>query len=328
MKLNRLRYILFLLLILAFSSCGLHKSSQANATAFDELENSILVQSANSAFPIPDVPESITDGHDRAIYLSKHYWNQFQFNDTSLIYKTDVTEQGFVDFIHILNYIPFNDARKSIRIMLYRARENATMFAYIGSLYQKYYYDAKSPFRNEELYIPALESLLSSRLLPRKDYERYDFQLEMIHKNRVGTKSADFMYTLPNGAWKRMYALKSNYLILFFNTPNCENCAETRSEIENSEILNEVFYRNSYSRNMLTVLSVYPEADIKSWREALPEMPQKNWIHVFDKNRIITRKRVYDIKAIPTIYLLNRNKKILLKDTSVEEIETYFMTKE
>ena len=328
MELNRLQFILPLFLILAFSSCGLRKSSQANAKAFDELENSILVQSANSAFPIPDVPESITDNHDRAIYLSKHYWDQFTFNDTSLISKTEVTEQGFVDYIHILNYIPFNHARRSIRIMLYKARENPTMFAYIGSLFQKYYYDANSPFRNEELYIPALESLLSSRLLPEADYERYDFQIDMIHKNRVGTKSTDFVYTLPNGSWKRMHALKSDYLILFFNTPNCKICDEVRSEIENSETLNEVFYRNSFSRNMLSVLSVYPEDDIESWRATLPEMPQKNWIHVFDKNRIITRKRVYDIKAIPTIYLLNRNKKILLKDTSVEEIETYFMTKE
>lgn len=328
MELNRTNPILFTLLMLALSACGLHKSSQINTTAFDELENTILVQSANSAFPIPEIPESITDGHERAVFLSKHYWDEFDFNDTSLISKPEITEQGFVDYIHILNYLPFNHARKSVRIMIYKAGENPTMLAHLGSLFQKYYYDANSPFRNEELYIPVLESLLSSRLLSKEDHEKYDFQQEMIHKNRVGTKAIDFVYTLPDLTWKRMHAYKSDYLILFFNTPDCKACEEVRQDIENSEALTEVFSRNSFNRNMLKVLSVYPEDNLKEWIESLSEMPQKNWTHAFDNGTIITNKRIYDIKAMPTLYLLNRNKKILLKDATVEEIETYFMMEE
>lgn len=325
MELNRTQIILFLIFILTLSSCGLYRSSQVNAKAFDELENPILVRSANSAFPIPDIPESIKDGQERAVYLSKHYWDEFSFNDTSLISKPEITEQGFVDYIHILNYISFNHARKSLRIMLYKARENPAMLAHFGSLFQKYYYDANSPFRNEELYIPVLESLLSSSLLSEADHEKYDFQEEMIHKNRVGTKAANFVYTLPDGSWKKMHAYKSDYLILLFIKPECKVCEEIKNEIENSETLKEVFSRNSFSRSMLTVLTVYPDDDIDLWRKSLPEMPQKNWLHTYDNGMIITHKRVYDIKTIPTMHFLNRNKKILLKDTSVEEIESYFM---
>lgn len=326
MNFSRCLSLLFLLPLLALTSCFFYKSAPVNTAAYEELENSILVQSANPAFPLPEIPESITDGQERAVYLSKHYWDEFPFNDTALIAQPEITEQGFVDYIHILNYLPFNHARRSIRIMLYKARENPLMLAHFGSLFQKYYYDADSPFRNEELYIPVLQSLLSSRMLPNEDHERYDFQQEMIHKNRLGTKAADFIYTLPDGAWRRMYAYKSNYLILFFNTPDCKACEEVKQEIENSEILRSVFSRNSYNRNMLKVLSVYPEDNMKQWRESLMKMPQENWVHAYDKNRIITRKRVYDIKKMPTLYLLNKNKKILLKDATVEEIETYFMT--
>lgn len=315
-----------ILFAVAFTSCLIHKSAPVNTAAYEELENTILVQSANPPFPLPEIPESITDGQERAIFLSKHYWDEFPFSDTSLISKPEITEQGFVDYIHILNFLPFNHARRSIRIMLYKARENPLMFAHFGFLFQKYYYDADSPFRNEELYIPVLQSLLSSRMLPKEDDERYDFQLEMIHKNRVGTKAADFIYTLPNGAWRRMHAYKSNYLILFFDTPKCEACDEVKQKIENSKTLREVFARNSYNRNMLKVLNVYTEGNIKKWRESLSEIPHANWVHAYDKGRIITRKRVYDIKKMPTIYLLNKNKKILLKDATVEEIETYFMT--
>lgn len=317
--------ILFSIFILALSSCALHKPSQINSTAFDELENAILVQNPNSDFPLPEVPEHITDAQTRAIYLSEHYWNEFSFNDTSLILKPEITEQGFVDYIHILNYLPFNHASRSVRIMLFKARVNPIMLAHFGSLFQKYYYDANSPFRNEELYMPVLESLLSSRLLSKADHEKYDFQEEMIHKNRVGTKAADFVYTLADVTQERMHAYKSDYLILFFISPGCEVCDKIMHDIENSEVLKKVFSRNSFNRNMLKVLTIYPGDNLKDWIESLSEMPQKNWTHAYDNDMTITNKRVYDIKTIPTMYLLNRNKKILLKDASVEEIETYFM---
>src|SRR5690554_1226564 len=85
MKTSKLFAMLSLLLLLTLNSCGVQKSTPTNNLLFDEIENSILVQGANSAFPVPDVPESVKDNRERAIYLSKHYWDLFDFSDTSLI---------------------------------------------------------------------------------------------------------------------------------------------------------------------------------------------------------------------------------------------------
>ena len=313
---------------MVFGSCGIQMPTKDASPMFDELENSILVQTANPAFPVPGIPASITNAQERAVYLSKHYWEKFDFLDTSLISKTEISEQGFVDYIHILNFISFKEARRSIRIMLYHAQVNPTMYAHFASLFEKYYYDANSPYRNEELYIPVLEILLQSGILLSEDQEKYDFQQEMIHKNRVGTKAADFIYTLANGDWKRMHALKSNYLILFFTNPECPKCDVFTEELNNSEPLRGVFSHNSYNRSMLSILSIYPDKNVAQWRKALPTMPKKNWINAYDDGVLITKKRVYDIKAIPTIYLLDKNKRIILKDTSLEEIESFFIAKQ
>lgn len=320
--------IIFSLILVLFvlSSCGVQKNSSLVSQSFDELENSILVQNANSAFPLPEIPESIKDNRERAIYLSKYYWDSFPFNDTSLISQIEVTEQGLVDYIHILNYIPFNDAKKSLNNLFTQAQENPKMYTHFASLFQKYYYDADSPFRNEELYIPTLDIILKSNVLSPSDQEAYDFQREMIHKNRVGTKASDFDYTLFNGEDKRMRDFKSDFLILLFTNPNCSICSDITDEINNSEVLKKVFSHNSFNRNMLTVMSIYPGNDVKQWYEKLSSMPQKNWINGYDNGMVITNKRVYDIKAIPTIYLLDKNKRIILKDTSLEEIESYFST--
>ncbi|NLD23849.1 MAG: DUF5106 domain-containing protein, partial [Bacteroidales bacterium] len=89
--------------------------------------------------------------------------------------------------------------------------------------------------------------------------------------------------------------------------------------------LRDIFSLNNSYTKMLTVLNLYPDSNIEEWRKALPNMPQKNWVNAYDEGTIMTSKRLYDIKAIPTLYLLDKNKKIILKDTSLEEIERFFM---
>lgn len=51
-----------------------------------------------------DVPVTLTAPEDRAAYLSLHYWDHFDFADTSLISRPEITEQAFVDFLGILPY--------------------------------------------------------------------------------------------------------------------------------------------------------------------------------------------------------------------------------
>ena len=320
--------LLILFVLFMFANCGLYRSKAVFDQSFDEIENSILVQNPNPNFPLPQIPESIVDGRDRAIYLSKHYWEKFPFDDVSLINQLEVTEQAFVDYIHILNYIPFRHARRSIKYLFVLAKNQPEMYAHFASLFEKYYYTANSPFRNEELYIPVLETILKADMLSKEDYEKYDFQEEMIHKNRVGSKAADFVYTLENGDWKRMHALKSNYLILFFSTPDCSRCMLVADEIHTSEVLAKVCSLNSFTRSMLSVLHIYPDSNIPLWKESLSSMPQKNWIHAYDRAKVLTNKRVYNLKALPTIYLLDKNKRIILKETSLDEIESFFLSKE
>mgnify|MGYP002527024690 FL=1 len=47
------------------------------------------------------------------------------------------------------------------------------------------------------------------------------------------------------------------------------------------------------------------------------------WINGYDKKQTIEQNNLYDLKAIPTLYLLDKDKTVLLKDVTTKEIEEY-----
>jgi hypothetical protein len=245
---------------------------------------------SENIFHLPQIPENITSPEERGKFLVMHYWDRFDFNNERLISRPEITEQAFVDYIHILqNYVLFEDAKKSLQYTLTKMEENKVMHAYFASLFEKYLYDPNSPFRNEELYLVVLERLTKSPLLSDAEKSKYKFQLRMAKKNRVGKKATNFDCTLATGETFSLYSIKSN----------------------------------SPTRTMLTVLTMYPGENIDKWLDYLPQLPSE-WMNAYDQGMIIAKKNLYDVKAYPSLYLLDKNKKVILKDSPIEVVEGFF----
>lgn len=316
-----LKSIFVFIAFLVIYSCSSSKKTQIDATGDDslKLEQTIVPDT----FVLPNIPAEITNSDARAEYLVMNYWNRFDFSDEKLTQRPEITEQAFVDYVNILSYVSFDKAKESLSQTLKKAEADNTMYSYFATLFDKYFYGANSPFRNEEFYIPVLQEFVKSDLLSDADKSRYQFQLELVVKNRVGQTANDFSYTLASGQSQKLHSIKSEYLVLMFSNPGCSTCASVTYALTQSASLNQAFSMNSPTRTMITVLTVFPDADKDEWLLHLPQMPA-NWIHSYDKGMTITKEKLYDIKAIPTLYLLDKDKKVILKDTSIEAIESFF----
>lgn len=312
-------------MLFTFSSCTTKESKSTQSMPANTSEASAQTKASQATFPLPPVPIMMTNPDEIVDYLSEHYWDLYDFSDTSLINQPDITEQGLADYIQLLNQLSFTDAEQSINTMLNKAKLNPIMYSHFASLYEKYLHDPNSPFRNEQLYTPVVKHLVKSGVLPQEKQELYSFQLEMVQKNSIGSTAINFEYTLANGDKKMMHNMQSNYLILFFTNPNCPGCASTTDQLVNSLSLQNIFSLNTPNNKELTVLSIYPDANIDEWRKALPRLPQKYWVNGYDDGEVIYNNLLYDLKAIPTLYLLDKDKKVILKDVSLGEIEEYFM---
>ncbi len=274
-------------------------------------------------FVLPPIPQTITVPQERTEYLTMHYWDRFDFGDRKMIDRPEITEQAFVDYINILHHVPKESADKSVEYTLNKAAVDTVMYGHFATLFEKYLYDPNSPFRNEELYLPVLHEYTNSPLLTEERRSVFLFQLDMALKNRVGQKARNFAYTLPSGQSYTLYDLKSEYTLLMFSNPGCSTCEAVTKQLGQSKELSGALSLNSPGRTMLTILTIYPDNDLEEWLAHLDKMPTA-WIHGYDKGMKITHEKLYDIKAIPTLYLLDSNKNVILKDTSIESLEAFF----
>ena len=55
-------------------------------------------------FQMVSVPSVITEPEERAAYLVKHYWDKFDFTDTTLIHFPEITEQATSNYIDMMKY--------------------------------------------------------------------------------------------------------------------------------------------------------------------------------------------------------------------------------
>ena len=303
-KATRVFFCGLLGICICVSSCTRHRTTPQDAAP------------ASRAFRLPKIPATCTTPGQRAEYLVAHYWDHFDFRDTSLVSHPEITEQAFANFISILPYA--NDPGQGLCAVLDRASTDSAMFACFRDLAEKYLYDPNSPMRSEELYIPALEYIVLSPKVDSIEKLRPQYQLDMARKNRPGMIATDFTYTTESASGTpsrhRLHNLGSKYTLLFFNSPDCPDCERAMQHIEASPL----FAR--WQAEGLTILAVYRDDDLDLWRKAV--YPQE-WINGYDAGQVITGKRLYDLKAIPTLYLLDRDKRVILKDAPIEQIERW-----
>ncbi|HIV60259.1 DUF5106 domain-containing protein [Alistipes sp. dk3620] len=276
---------------------------------------------ASKNFQMIEVPSILDNPDDRAAYIGKNYWRNFDFTDTSLIGKPEITEQAFADYVHIIEHMNAETAAASVKTTLSKAEADTAMYAHFLALFEKYLYDPNSPMRNETLYITVLRVAIGSPKTSEAEKTRMRYRLDLAQRNRPEMPATDFTYTLASGKTGTLYDIDAEYLILFFNNPGCHACQETIDQINGSETV-----RKMIGDKRLKVLSVYPDEDMKAWKEYFPTLPT-HWLNGYDASQQIKNEELYDLRAIPTLYLIDRKKFVILKDAPFGEIEHYLTQK-
>lgn len=246
----------------------------------------------------------------RRDFLRDHYWDTFDFADTLLLARADTMQlaEAFIHYAMLLGDRPGDGA--PMAALMGRASRSRPMLDYFAMLAEEVLHDPNSPLRNEELYIPVLQARLAAPWYDEYERIAIEYDLRMALRNRVGAPAEDFVYTLPSGARGSLYGLEADYVLLFITNPGCPACREVTEAVKDSPMLSELI-----DVGRLRVLTLYPDADLDAWRAHLEEFPA-GWINARDAGCRLSEEGLYDLRAIPSLYLLDHEKRVVVRDAA------------
>ena len=150
-------------------------------------------------FPFPQIPTMMIEPQQRATYLLMHYWDNVDFEDMSLVMDDEFMEQGFVDYLSVLQIVDIQTAEKSVETMMKRAEKSKAAYLRLVNIAEKYLFEPNSPMVNDEMYIIFLNQELKTTVLNKVEKARFEYQHKALMKNRVGSVATDFIYMDRDG---------------------------------------------------------------------------------------------------------------------------------
>lgn len=270
------------LALLLSASCANNNSS---STGTD-------VQTVDSApvesYPLPSVPKTIRDPHERASVICARFWDKAVFPPAETP-ADSLMEQALANFVAIAAVASEPDSVSlGINRLLLKGGTDRIM-----PLAERYLFDPNSPLRSEETF------LLFLREAPQ--WDRTELLLPQVLKNRVGTQAADFPFVDSKGNRSSLnqFLKKHGETFVYFFDSECNVCKD----------LIPVAREAAQGR---PVLAVCPEANAKAFNEALSLFPE-DWTVVRDLGKIDSDE-LYIFPALPSVYILSPSAKVLAKD--------------
>lgn len=272
----------------------------------------------------PDIPKEIINKSPelnrnmfikRYIYLKNHYFDNISFTDNRLLhtklicekldyyfnrfisqdtdsltnaidYVTNISKVSDESYRFVLNFLNFN----------YRNPKNTAQESAFVYLADNYYLNGKAKWAD-----PKFLKLLK-------------IKTDAMRPSLVGSIINDFELQTPEEKTITLYSVKADYICLYFWSPDCNLCKSGAME------LNNVY--NKYKSKGLKVVAIYVHADKTLWKNFLDKY-NFNWVNVYDpllKNNFV---KTYNLEVIPKLFLLDKNKKIIAKNISASQIESY-----
>ena len=306
MKITGLRLILPLVLALCITGGGVAACSpKAGATA----ENPVQ---------LPAIPDSLAGPEKRAQWLALHFWDNFNLQAISHEKDSAKLEKAFADFASVLrNVTDTLTLSAAAGSLLSNIEDYPQVYSQIETYAHFYLYSDDSPFGvNEEAFIPFMKAFATSPNVNEAQRYRYDFLLSCAMKNRPGSQAADFSFITREGeATSLLEFNNTGDIILIFYDPDCDTCLGVMNKLAaDSELLQMA------SAGDITVLAIYAGTERNLWLRSAYDFPEE-WIVGFD-NGAIEETESFDFRMSPTIYLLDAEKKVIVKDLPAEELLT------
>lgn len=269
-------------------------------------------------FEYTHIPSVIQEKSEQREYLSLHFWDNLPWDDSTVNITENHLRVPYYEYLQIIKDFGVSKAGKLLNDLAKKSSlSTKPISSSLLTLFEESLNDPNSPMRHDALYLNVIEAYIQNLPVFSEDRLRLIEEREMLLKNRIGEISEDFTILYSDGSTSTLHNIKSDYTLILFFEPNCRACKESIIFAEKSKIIKD------FQKRFIS-LAIYT-GNNSNYLESAQSLLRNTWKVGSDLNGMITRDKLYDRRASPSVYLLDKEKKVLLKDGDMESAEKFII---
>lgn len=271
-------------------------------------------------------PTNKADSTDAYVYFKSHFWDGMSFWDGRLAYTTffeDKLDKYFTQLV-----VPQPDSViKEIDNMLSYSVINEEMHRFLLVKFINRYLNQKYMWE-DKIFVHLFEKYFATKNYPwlsEKGRKIITDRAYSLMANIMGTPASDIELPDSTGNLVTLYGQNADYTVVVFWDPTCGHCKEVLPKLDS-------FYVHKWKSIGLKMYAVAKETDgtKKDWLDFINKEHLSEWVHVYyskadDKSRtdasIPGYAQLFDVQSYPTLYLLDKEKRIVAKKLAYDQID-------
>lgn len=257
-------------------------------------------------------------------YYKSHYWDGVEFTDDRLI-RTPFFEAKLDKYYKDLVSPSPDSIKKEVDHMLLYSRSNKEMFKFLLVHFVQKYINPEY-MGQDAVFVHLFEKYINTG---QADFFTEQYREHMTKRayslmaNLIGQPAANLVMVDSLDKPLPLYDVKSDMVVVCFWDPTCSHCKEVVPKVDS-------IYNAKWKAQGVALYGVMVDGGKETWTRFIQEKGLKNWMHVYqlpsqekadaDAGKAGYRQ-LYDIYQTPILYLLDKDKRIVAKKLTYQQLD-------
>ncbi len=274
---------------------------------------------ANRDITLPEFNELSEEDrkHKQIEYYRQHYFDNLDLADPCTM-RSGMIHPKIDYYLQKLTY-PYPDSQiVAIDYLLHQMGDTSEAFQF----YLAHFLNEAARSKKmgmDAVYVHLIDNYYAKGRATWTQKEQLDklmSQAETVRPLLIGKTAPELTFFKESGEPVSIHSIQSDYTVLFFWDPECGHCKKSMPAI--------VEFYNEYKNKGVQILAICTKSgqDISSCWSTIRERGMDIWVNAADQYIRNRYKTIYDVKTTPQIFILDKDKMILIKKIAGEDLKT------
>jgi thiol-disulfide isomerase/thioredoxin len=264
-------------------------------------------------------------------YVKNHYWDNVVFNDNRLL-RTPFFEKKLDDYFKNFVSREPDSVIEEVQYMLTVAKTGKEIYPFLLFKFTNKYISPEF-MGQDKVFLHIYQNFFAKGdtvLLNEASKKSLRDRAYSLMANQLGLPAPILVLNDVNEKRFALHNIKAPYTFVAFWDPTCSHCKVEIPKLDS-------IYKASWKALDVKVVSVNINfKEISAWKNFIKEHQLEDWLNGYqteeDLNREIkegkptTIRQLYDVYKTPTFYLLDKNKKIIAKNLTIEQFNDFIQS--